>query len=286
MPSQTPETVRIKGLVRKEWREGAAAWRKWSTQLSIQTREATTAIVEAAQIKPGMRVLDVASGSGEPALTIAEAVGPKGQVVATDLVPEMLAVARENAQRLGLSNISFQPADAEELPFRDATFDVVTCRFGITFWPNTQHALREIRRVLKPRGRTALTAFGPYEENPIFTTSIGIFTKYIQLPPDPDAPNIFKFAQAGSLSAALREAGFRQVHEEYRTVRWAFPGTVEENWQQRLEGGAPTFRRIWESIGPERWEHVVQEVVAAMRPYYDGQRVDFPALIVLATAIR
>ena len=98
--SERADTARFKEQIRAEWTEEAtvAAWRRWHPQLAIASRGATGAIVEAARIKPGMRVLDLASGTGEPALTLARAVGPAGHVTATDLGPGMLKAAEENAK--------------------------------------------------------------------------------------------------------------------------------------------------------------------------------------------
>jgi len=99
--------------VRQEWTAVATGWRKWHRQLEILSRAATDAIVQAAQVTPGMHVLDLASGTGEPALSLALAVGPEGSVTATDLVPEMLAAAADHAQQRHVTNIAFQQADAD-----------------------------------------------------------------------------------------------------------------------------------------------------------------------------
>jgi len=288
MATGAPNTERFKEVVRQEWGDARtiAAWRKWDLQHQITTRHATLAIVEAAQVKPGIEVLDLASGSGEPALTLAEAVRPSGQVAATDLVPEMLRIAEENAKQRGLTNIAFRQADAEALPFPDERFDVVTCRFGVMYFPNLAQALREIRRVLKPGGRVAFAALGPFEQNPYCTSTIGVFRKYVQLPPpEPGAPDPFKFAQAGTLSAALHQASFHHVQEESRTIPWQFPGTVEQAWEYIRDRGAP-FRRLFESLAPERREEVVREVLQEIRQYSDGQQVSFPFVIVLASGLR
>ena len=89
-------------------------------------RDITAALLEAAQLAPGMRVLDLACGSGDPAITLAERVEPAGEVVATDLVPGMVALTTEHARRQGVANLVARQADAEALPFPDASFDVVT----------------------------------------------------------------------------------------------------------------------------------------------------------------
>ncbi|HEX2172377.1 MAG TPA: class I SAM-dependent methyltransferase [Dehalococcoidia bacterium] len=285
--SGTSKTEQYKEAVRQDWTEGAAAWRKWNAQFVIQSRAATETIVQAAQLKPGMRVLDLASGSGEPALTVAAAVGPDGRVTATDLVPQMLAVAEDIAKQRGLINSDFQPADAEALPFPDQTFDAVTCRFGVMFFPNVVQGLREVRRVLKPDGRATFLAWGPLDQNPAFFTALGPFIKRANLPPpDPDAPNPLRFAQAGSLSAAMEEARFRHVTEEQRTIAWPYPGPPEEAWESLREVGAPAFGRLMKAVPAEQLDVVIGEVVAGIRHYYDGQRVNFPATVVLVSGTR
>src|SRR5271156_5300286 len=125
-----------KEMVREEWTGAAPLWQKWNHKFVIQTRAATELVVQAAELARGMKVLDLASGTGEPALSLAKAVGSQGRVMATDLVPQMLEAARQNAAAQGLENIEFRVADAESLPFADREFDRVTCRFGIMFFPD------------------------------------------------------------------------------------------------------------------------------------------------------
>src|SRR6266542_3693349 len=108
-------------MIVDEWTDPAtiAAWRKWSRQFSIFLREATDVLVRAAHVQPGLQILDLASGTGEPSLTLARRVGPTGHVTATDIVSGMLAIAEENARRLGLTNMTFRQADVHQLPFPD-----------------------------------------------------------------------------------------------------------------------------------------------------------------------
>src|SRR5690242_10801041 len=127
---ETTAMARWKEHGRQEWSAGAAAWRKWHAPFAAMSRAATEAIVGAVRAAPGVRVLDVASGTGQPALALAAAVTPGGAVVATDLVAEMLGDIEELARREGLTNLAAQQADAEDLPFGDGVFDAVTCRFG------------------------------------------------------------------------------------------------------------------------------------------------------------
>lgn len=275
--------------VRADWLddERAVAWSKWHAQWQVQSRAATEAMVRAVAPRPGMHVLDLACGTGEPAITLARAVMPGGRVTAADLAPGMLESARENAARAGVANITFQQADAEALPFTDGSFDAVTCRFGIMFVPNVGRAFEQVRRVLRPGGRAAFMGWGPREDNPVFLTTTGVLKRHVDMPdPQPDAPDGYRFAKKGSFSAALRQAGFSLVEEQHFTVPWPWPGEVEEAWLSFVEMRGAPFRRNLDKVPAERLPLVMNEIYAAIGQYFDGKQVNFTAALVLASAVR
>jgi SAM-dependent methyltransferase len=291
-PSTTPDSAKIHMIrenLREEWtgQRTVAAWRKWHAHIAAFSRGATDAILEAAQLRPGMRVLDLASGVGDPALSIAAAVGPSGRVTASDMGPGMISLAEELARKKGLANIEFREANAESLPFADASYDVLTCRFGIMFFPDLGKALRECFRVLKPGARAAFVAWGK-KEQPFFAATAGILLKHVPMPPpppDPDAPNITMFGQSNRLRHALEAAGFINVHEEARIVPGTWPGPLEEFWEQFTEVAAP-FRPLIEQLTPEKKAAAVAEILAALRKFWNGKELTLPLEIVIDTGTR
>lgn len=268
----------------REWTDAdtISAWRKWHAQIAAYTRGATDAILEAAQLKPGMKVLDLASGVGDPALSVARAVAPTGRVTASDLGPGMFSLAQELAAKQGITNLEFREANAEALPFPDQTFDALTCRFAIMLFPDAGKALRESLRVLKPGGRAAFVAFGKREQ-PFFTTTAAILFKYVPpLPPDPDAPHLFMFGERGRLRREMEHAGFTNVQEEFRTVAAHWEGTAEEYWQQFSEVSAP-FRPLIAQLTPETKRAAIAESVSALKKFADGNGMTLPLEIVIGS---
>ena len=226
-----------------------------------------------------MRVLDLAGGTGEPALTLAALVGPSGHVTGTDISSAMVAVAAEQARAAGVTNAAFEPADAEVLPYPDATFDAVTCRFGVMFFPDTRRALGEIRRVLRPGGRATFAAWGPSDRNLFFAGFAGVLAQFAELPaPEIGAPGAFRFAKPGALGGALREAGFVDVREETHDLTLTWPGPAE------------TLRAFWleqtdtlDKVPAERREDASVAVLATYRQYERDGRVALPAVVVVAS---
>jgi SAM-dependent methyltransferase len=284
-----PEMINeFKEMVRQEWTDPAtvAAWGKWRVPMSVQTAETTTAIVQAAQIAPGMQVLDIASGTGEPLRAVARLVGPAGHVTAADLGAGMLSVAEESAREAGLHNITFRQADAHALPFAGNSFDRVTCRFGVMYFADAPHAFSEIYRVLKPGGRVAFIAWGQLQDNPFMLCSLGPLFKRVQVPPPPPgAPTPFKYGAPGSLSSDLEGAGFKRVEEETRQMAFPWPGTPDNLWEHFQDVAAP-FRPIIESLPPNEKAAAISEILDGYRQFYDGHQINMPASIVVASAVK
>jgi SAM-dependent methyltransferase len=258
------------------------ATEKWKAKSAAMGKAVTEALVEYAKPMPGMRVLDLASGTGEPAISLAARVGGQGHVTALDLSAELLEIARGRAQERGLQNLSTRQADAHTLLFGDNSFDLATSRFGIMFFRDVTLALRELRRVLRPNARVCFLAWGSIDQ-PYWRSTMGVVHRHVRgFLLQPDGPNPFRFSQPGSLSAILQAAGFHNVHEETRTVPWTWPGTPEEVWEQAQTVSVP-FRPLLDRVPEDQWPQIHAEVIAAIKQYVRGENIEFGASIVLAS---
>jgi SAM-dependent methyltransferase len=255
---------------------------KWKAKSAAMGGAVTEALVEYAQPALGMQVLDLASGTGEPAISLAARVGPQGHVTALDLSPELLAIADERARARGLSNFLTRQADAHDLPFPDDSFDLATCRFGVMFFSDCDRALRELHRVLKPAGRACFLAWGPFDQ-PYWSSTMAVVHKHAGGSlMTPGGPDMFCFAKPDSLSAALRAAGFRDVEEEIKTLAWTWPGPPEEVWEYARSVSTP-FRPLLERVPAAQWDEINVEVLQAIRKYSEGESVHFGVTVVLAS---
>ncbi len=197
--------------MRAHWRRRGKHWNAQADVIADMAERMNRPLIEAADIRAGQDVLDLASGAGEPALAIAREVGARGFVTATDLVEEMLAGCRRRAAAAGLANIAFDLVDMQDMPFDDARFDRVTCRFGIMFVPDPLLALREVQRVLRPGGRAAFMVWGPREQNSFFDIMAGAGATVFGDDPLLDFSVPFRFAEPGLLAKCFEQAGFKQV---------------------------------------------------------------------------
>jgi ubiquinone/menaquinone biosynthesis C-methylase UbiE len=281
------ETTEFKARVQKEWAtdEAVAAWKKHYAAMKEQFAEVTAALVDAAAPRPGMSVLDLASGTGEPALSLARRVAPTGKVTATDLNPGMLAALSANAAAEGVTNIETEPCDAHDLPFADAEFDRVTSRFGVMFFAETGRALAEVKRVLKPGGRIAFMVWGAPGPGSYFGAAALPYMRRLAVKPDPDGPGPMRFAEPGKLVRLIEGAGFRDVREQSAKFVTAYRGSPRDLLTSMMEIAAP-FRNAAATLSEEDRRAAEGEAHDNLRALYDGffTRVTAPVLIVTGTA--
>ncbi len=254
---------------------------KWKAKSAAMGTTVTEALVEYSRPLPDMRVLDLASGTGEPGISLAQRV-PQGSVTAVDQSLELLDIAAGRARNKNLLNFATQQADAHQLPFADQSFDLATCRFGVMFFSDAQRALAELRRVLKPGTRACFAAWGPMEQ-PYWQTTMKIVHRHVGGTMfQPGGADPFRFSAAGALSEVLSASGFHEVEESTQHLPWTWPGDAEEVFEYACAVAAP-FRPMLERVGAEEWPLIRAEAKAAIERYRIGHEIRFGADVVLAS---
>jgi ubiquinone/menaquinone biosynthesis C-methylase UbiE len=225
------------------WNRVAYSWKKWDEFTMDFLRPMGDAIIKALDIKTNDITLDIASGTGEPAFSIA-AIADGGKVYATDLSEEMLAIARAYAQERDIENIEFKMADVSNLPFTNNFFDKVSCRMGFMFFPDMQLAAREIFRVCKNGGKTAVSVWAGAENNDWSTTVTKVLSRHFDIARPPvNAPGMFRCAAPGLMKQLFKDAGFKNVNEETISGTVDF-GTAENYWLNRTEMSEPVVNLL------------------------------------------
>jgi ubiquinone/menaquinone biosynthesis C-methylase UbiE len=184
----------VRDQQQESWNRVSPVWRRSNDLFMEFLRPVSDEIIR--QLQPGGTdvILDVASGTGEPGLTIASRLNG-GMVIITDRCEDMLTMARENAIRRRIGNIDTWACDACELPFADNTFDAISCRLGFMFFRDIPMAVREISRVLKPGGRIATAVWNTPEKNQWLAGT----------------PEIFRCAAEGYTAGLFEQAELTQV---------------------------------------------------------------------------
>jgi SAM-dependent methyltransferase len=268
------------------WTGSAPFWEKHHAIIRQMFAPVTQALVEDAQIGRLHTILDVATGPGEPALSVAHVVGPEGKVFGVDPIPDMVAAARRAADRLGLRNAQFDVAFADHLPFPADTFDAVISRFGVMFFPSPVDAVREILRVLKPGRKLALAAWHFADRNPFHYSLSRVIDRFVDSPPPaPDALDPFRFANFGKLRKVLEQAGATALSERLLQFTIEAPVSVEDFLALRLEISDKLREKI-SALSREQIAEVKRQALDSLREYSAGRAMSFPAEVLIVSGTK
>lgn len=235
-------------------------------------------VVELAELRPGLRVLDVACGTGLVARLAAEAVGADGHVTALDLNPAMLAVASALPAAEG-ATVEWVEGDAQALPFAEASVDVVCCQLGLQFFPDREGAVREMRRVLVLGGRAVVMVWREIDRAPGFAVLAAALGRTIGADAEALMRAPFALGDAGELARLLDAGGLGDctIRVEAGTVRFA----SAESFVRGYVGGSP-LAGIVASAPEQAYEELVGEVEHDLDSYIEHDSLRFPIEAYLA----
>ena len=232
------EATKILEQQRESWNAFSHGWKKWDDWVMKYIGPLKEEIIKHLNLKETDRVLDVATGTGEPGLSIAGIV-KKGKVVGVDISDKMIAIAEENAEKKNLKNYKALVADVCELPFENESFDAISCRFGFMFFPDMQVAANEMARVLTKDGRFATSVWGKPEKNFWISSVMMSLSKNLELTPPPKgAPGIFRCSDSDQMKDIFKKAGFSEV-EVKEVNSYGVADSFEMFWQHMNDVAPP-----------------------------------------------
>ena len=286
MAEQQPsfDAAKYKNAQREQWNKDGAAWRYWNSTLDRWYGEATRQMLDLARIQPGQRILDIAAGAGEPAVSAAERVGPGGYVLATDISEGIVELARQVAHERGFTQIETRAMDGEILDLPDASFDAVLCRLGLMYMPHPVTALREWRRALKSGGRVAVAVFSTPDRNSWGAVPASIIRGRAQLPPPvPGQPGPFSLGAPGVLEDIFNQAGF--ASPEVRAVPVPHRAASAAEYVQVAREAFGGFNAMIAHLPSQERESVWNEIEGSLRSFEspDGFEAPGECLVVAAT---
>ena len=259
---------------RKNWDGVATGWKKWWKTFEKGGQKVSDKLVELAGVKSGQRVLDIATGIGEPALTACRKVGDSGYLLVTDISPEMLAIGRERARYAGLNNIEFKEGDAATVVLPHSSFDAALCRWGLMFLPNLSTALKNIQRSLVSGGKFATAVWAGPAKVPQLNIAMSIVRQYLQLPlPPTETPGPFNLADFNKLKNFLLQAEFNDVKSE--KIRVTFEFDSAEDYVSFTQDIAPPVNMMLANVTAEKKSEIWNIVTDKVKSHYtrDNGRV-------------
>jgi SAM-dependent methyltransferase len=279
----------IKKRQRAQWDASAPGWKKWERKFIHNLQPLTDMLVRNAGIKAGYSVLDLACGTGEPALSIAKIVGPSGKVVGVDIAPGMITVAKERMAAQGLKNVTFHLNEHDDLPaLQDNSFDAATCRLGLMFMPDPVRMLKSIRRVLKLGGKASVVVWGPPEKAPFFTIPMKVVAKQIPdlkpVPPgNPGGP--FGIPSKEMLEGIFTKAGFSNFNSQTANVIVWAADTPEEYYEAATETAGPIVQLL-STMAPDKKKAVREEMIQTLRGMFPSGPVSLGGEAIVGTGTK
>ncbi len=267
------------------WGAVAPGWEQNADFVDRRAGRLTATMLEAAALEPGDRVLELACGPGGLGIAAAERVGAEGEVVLSDVVPQMTTIAATRASARGLGNVSTLDLDLERIDQPDESYDAVLCREGIMLVPDHEGAAGEIRRVLYPGGRAVVSVWGPREHNPWLGAMLDAVGAQLggTFPP-PGVPGPFALDGRDKLLAVLSGVGFDDI--EITEVEAPWTGASFDQWWLVTTALAGPLAKVLEVQPPEAIDAIRAHARESLSRYETADGLEIPGVTLVGTARR
>jgi enediyne biosynthesis protein CalE5 len=284
MASTDFDPVAAKAEQRVTWNAMSKGWKAGHDEFQRAAAGMTERMLELAGIGAGQTVLDVGTGIGDPALRVAELVGPSGRVVGVDLAESMLAVARERAA--GAANVEFKEGDIDSLDFPARSFDAVVSRFGLMFAADHAATFRRLAELLVPGGVLVAAVWGRHDRH-LLSLGPGALAQAMELPPPPPGqPNPFSMSDPDVLTGELRASGFGEVAIEECVVSFHFAAVADYVRFNRRMIPPKMLEQIRGRFGSEDAAEPWEIVAGAVEEHAAGDgSLDLPSVALVVRAV-
>ncbi len=275
----------IKDGQRKTWSYAADGWRRRDELLRKGAAPVTHRMLELCGVSSGHRLLDIASGTGEPAISAAHLVGSSGQVIGIDLVDDMLVVAREKAESADLKQIEFICMDGEAMVSLPGPFDAITIRWGLMFMPDPAACLKLAYQSLKRGGRIVIACWDEPNKNPFINTMVQTLSHYMELPsPPPGTPGIFAMANPDRIDELLSAAGFSEVLIESLEIDVMEVDDGQAYWEAVSDLAAPLMMLV-NQLSDDQRKHYIAELIELADAMKTGDTLKMKGTTWIASAL-
>jgi SAM-dependent methyltransferase len=265
------------------WEAMAPGWERWRAQLAEALTPVREWLIGELGPQPGETVLELGAGVGDTGFEGAAVLGEGGRLISTDFSPEMVEVARRRGTELGLGNVEYRVIDAERIELDSGSVDGVLCQSTYMLMADPAAALAETRRVLRPRGRLALSVWGAPERNPWASIGGMILVERGHIPPpEPDVPGVFSMASEERIRALLDGGGFGSVRTEEVPVRFAFRDL--DDYEQWVIDVAGLFAMVLRELAEDEREVLRARLKEAFVPFATDSGYELPGVALCAVA--
>jgi ubiquinone/menaquinone biosynthesis C-methylase UbiE len=273
----------LKQRLRQQWDELADRWDRWTPVLRDQLAPATELMLDLARLRPGHRVLDIASGNGYQSIAAARRVGPSGRVLATDLAPEQVKRAAAAARKARIGHIDTRVMDAENLDVPDASFDAVICHLGVILLPDLDRGLREMHRVLKPSGWVSVVIFaaGGVPESELASSIVRDRVSETEMP---ERETGVTLGAPGVLEGKFLDVGFQSVESHEMAVPLRLPSAADAG--RYLRETHPRLEEMMAPLTHDQRDDVWRRIEQGLARYVGPDGFESPNRVIVVAGQR